>query len=53
MWEIFFLIAQLKSLFKSDILLIDERGELEGQDRQFSQLVGRDEWSESYHFSRE
>ena len=35
-------ILQLKSGLKSDIL-IDERGELEGQDRQCSQLVGRGE----------
>ena len=34
---------QLKSGLKSDIL-IDESGELEGQDRQCSQLVGKGEW---------
>ena len=37
-------IVQLKSGLKSDVLLIDELGELEGQDRQCSQLVGRGEW---------
>ena len=37
-------LVQLKSGLKSDILRINERGELEGQDRQHSQLVGRGEW---------
>ena len=36
-------IVQLQSGLKSDVLLIDEQGELEGQDR-CSQLVGRGEW---------
>ena len=37
-------IVPLKSGLKSDILLIEELSELEGQDRQCSQLVGMGEW---------